>query len=239
MDAAETYAKKWAALEQEDVECLSDWLRTFRDKVRSRILRLRSTCGVINTTSAFVDPPIRECLDAIHDKYVVVPADKASNNIIFVCKRYYIQCLMDELKLYSDESNTTYSLSTLSEREIFQNHSSVLNEFGIRLACDDKVLPLLYWIPKIHKNPYKQRFIAGSSRCTTKRLSQLLTTILSTIKGGLVRYCDKVYETSGVNQMWILKNSEEYLLFRPIKAGILLSVHLIFQLCIQPPPAPR
>ena len=77
--------------------------------------------------------------------------------------------------------------------------------------CDDNVLPHLYWIPKIHKNPYKQRFIAGSSKCTTKRLSQLLTIILTTIKSGLVRYCDKVYETSGLNQMWILKNSKELL----------------------------
>ena len=103
MDAVETYAKKWAALEDEErVECLSDWLRTVRDKVRSRISHLRSSCAVINTTSDFDDPSIRECLDALHDKYVVVPADKASNNIIFVCKQYCIQCLMDELKINSD-----------------------------------------------------------------------------------------------------------------------------------------
>ena len=76
---------------------------------------------------------------------------------------------------------------------------------------NDKVLPKLYWIPKLHKNPFKQRFIAGSSKCTTKHLSQLLTVILSTIKNGLFRYCDKVYETSGLNQMWLLKYSKKLL----------------------------
>ena len=28
-------------------------------------------------------------------------------------------------------------------------------------------VPKLYWIPKLHKNPYKQRFIAGSAKCST------------------------------------------------------------------------
>ena len=93
MDAAEAYAKKWAAHEKE-VGCLSDRLRTVRDKVKSHISRLRSSHTVINTTSDFDDPSVWECLDALRDKYVVVPADKASNNIIFVCKNYYIQCLV-------------------------------------------------------------------------------------------------------------------------------------------------
>jgi hypothetical protein len=28
-------------------------------------------------------------------------------------------------------------------------------------------LPYLYWIPKLHKTPYKERYIAGSSTCST------------------------------------------------------------------------
>ena len=46
-------------------------------------------------------------------------------------------------------------------------------------------LPLLHWIPKLHKDPYKQRFIAGSSNCSTKALSKLLTSVLTTVKEGL------------------------------------------------------
>ena len=40
--------------------------------------------------SVFEDKEIAAKLADIHDKYVVVPADKASNNVIFDCKRYYI-----------------------------------------------------------------------------------------------------------------------------------------------------
>ena len=71
-------------------------------------------------------------------------------------------------------------------------------------------LPLLHWIPKLHTDPYKQRFIAGSSNCFTKALSKLLTSVFTTVKG-LQKYCDVVYSHSGINQMWILKNSKQLL----------------------------
>ena len=63
----------------------------------------------------------------------------------------------------------------------------------------------------MHKKPYKHRFIAGSSKCSTKPLSILLTKLLTHIKQGLQKYCETSYSRSGVNQMWILKNSKELL----------------------------
>ena len=50
--------------------------------------------------------------------------------------------------------------------------------FGISLPEEDIDLSKLYWIPKLHKNPYKQRYIAGSAKSSTKPLSQILTRIL-------------------------------------------------------------
>ena len=86
-------------------------------------------------------------------------------------------------------------------------------------------LPSLYWIPKLHKDPYKQRFIAGSAKCSTKPLSILLTSILTTVKDGLKKYCDVIYSRSGINQMWILKNSKE--LLENLNSNSLASVHSI------------
>ena len=60
-------------------------------------------------------------------------------------------------------------------------------------------LPTMYWIPKLHKNPYKARFIANSSSCTTTNLSKLLTSCLTAIKDHAIKYCNKVYEKSGIN----------------------------------------
>ena len=58
---------------------------------------------------------------------------------------------------------------------------------------------------------YTQRFIAGSSNCSTIPLSILLTKLLTHIKQGLRKYCETAYSRSGINQMWILKNSKELL----------------------------
>ena len=61
----------------------------------------------------------------------------------------------------------------------------------------------------MHTNPYTHRFIVDSSKCSTKPLSILLTKLLTHIKQCLQKYCETAYSRSGVNQMWIRKNSKE------------------------------
>ena len=66
-------------------------------------------------------------------------------------------------------------------------------------------------LPKLHKRPYKARFIANSSPCTTTELSKLLNSCLTAIKAKVVKYCETVYERSGKNMFWPTKNSGEVL----------------------------
>ena len=113
----------------------------------------------------------------------------------------------------------------MTKSEILIDHRSVLSSFGVNTKDDDIDLPSLYWIPKLHKDPYKQRFIAGSSSCSTKPLSKLLTSILTTVKDGLKKYSDVIYSHSGINQMWILKNSKE--LLDNLQSHSLTSIHSI------------
>jgi hypothetical protein len=54
---------------------------------------------------------------------------------------------------------------------------------------------------------YKERYIAGSSTCSTKELYIHLTKILSAVKEGQQKYCETVSLRSGINHMWILKKS--------------------------------
>ena len=67
------------------------------------------------------------------------------------------------------------------------------------LAEDKERLPTFHWLPKLHKQPYKPRFIANSSSCTTTELSKLLTSYLTTLKTHVIQYCEKVYKRSGKN----------------------------------------
>ena len=47
------------------------------------------------------------------------------------------------------------------------------DNFGLFVDEDHSKLPTLYWLPKLHKRPYKSRFIANSSECTTNEFSIL------------------------------------------------------------------
>ena len=57
----------------------------------------------------------------------------------------------------------------------------------------------------------KHHFIAGSSKCTTKQLSSLLTKILTVIKTGIEKYGSIKTSHTGANNMWVLKNSTNLL----------------------------
>ena len=72
-------------------------------------------------------------------------------------------------------------------------------------------LPTLYWLPKLHKRPYKARFITISSSCTTTVLSKLLTSCLTAVKKHRIIYYDTVYERDGINYFWSIKNSNDVL----------------------------
>ena len=63
-------------------------------------------------TSVFKEPDVAN--HCVHDKYVVVPADKAHNNIVFVCIQYYIKILQSEVDV-ENISNKTYLATTLSK----------------------------------------------------------------------------------------------------------------------------
>ena len=105
---------------------------------------------------------------------------KAPNNIIIICKRYYIETLIKELGLDNCSTPTvdsTYTSCRMSSEHIVNTHDTSMKSLGIELSDSDKRLPYLTYIrPPSCINLH--RFIDGSSNCTTKQLSSLLTKIL-------------------------------------------------------------
>ena len=83
------------------------------------------------STSIFKDPTVAKHMSLLHDKYVIVFAYKAPNNIVFVYKSHYIEYLIKGLCIDNSLRNPTYTPTTLTEGEILDNHWSVLCSFGI------------------------------------------------------------------------------------------------------------
>ena len=91
--------------------------------------------------SIFKDPNVAKHLSLLHNKYVIVSADKTTNNIVFVCKSHYIDCLIKELGIDNSLVNPTYTSKTLTKEEILDNHRSVFGSFGISTKDEELDLP--------------------------------------------------------------------------------------------------
>jgi hypothetical protein len=90
MDSVEDYARQWAKREKEDLDILSEWVKSVRSLIQIRIKKLSGSMSS-HSTSIFKDPNVAKHLYLLHDKYVIVSDEKAPNNI--VCKSHYIDCL--------------------------------------------------------------------------------------------------------------------------------------------------
>ena len=84
---------------------------------------------------------VKACLSDLHYKYVFVPADKAPNNIIIICKRDYIETLIKELGLDNcspPAGNSTCTSCKMSSEDIVNTHDSFMKSLDIELSDDDK-----------------------------------------------------------------------------------------------------
>ena len=116
LDSVEEYARLWAKNEDVEIDTLSEWVKSVMSLVNRRVSVLSRTMSCRHE-SVFDDQDVAAELAEIHEKFVVVPADKASNNI---CKTHYINCLMEELGMSTMTGNRTYNLTAMSKKEFYK-----------------------------------------------------------------------------------------------------------------------
>ena len=85
----------------------------------------------------------------------MVPADKAANNVVVVVYRlHYINTLKQELNGAKANEETS-----IDEKTVVYSHSNEIpNKFAVDVKERQDRLPTMYWLPKLHKRPYKARF---------------------------------------------------------------------------------
>ena len=159
-----------------ELDTLSEWIKSISDVLERRIQRLKSI--KIRHESIFNDPNVVRELIRLHESFVIVPADKVSNNCIFVCKKYCVVIPIEEPGLHLLPGNHTYNLKKFLHQRFLDNHKSIIIAFGIQTHDEELDLLYIFWIPKMQKYPYKHRFIAGSLKYWSKPLSILPTKLL-------------------------------------------------------------
>ena len=87
MNTVEVYARSWTKAESADVRFLDGWKEY---EVLSSVKLIGHLRNRMSTkyASIFKDPDFNSELFKIHDNFIFVPPNKASNNIVFVLTLY-------------------------------------------------------------------------------------------------------------------------------------------------------
>ncbi len=183
----------------------------FTDLANKRMASLSKHTGTKTTPLTGAD---WKYLRKFQEKFVIVPADKASDNYIFVCKHYYLQVLCKELGIaqhlgtFAVAGNGVYERVSLDLQSILRNHKAYASYLGFVSKPEDEVLPKIFAVPKLHKTPYKFRFIAGAHKSSIKKPSLLLHRILQFLRKHFRNYAAIASRRTGKRFFWSVDNSE-------------------------------
>ena len=84
------------------------------------------------------------CLEKLQQQFVLVPIDKASNNIVFICKYFYIRRILDEVGVTSLPSNT-YNKCDKDIQSIIENNIQICDKFRLKVEERYETLSIMYW----------------------------------------------------------------------------------------------
>ena len=105
------------------------------EKVNKKLKNLKSKLKFSKVKQKLKDPEVIFYL-TILQKYVMCPIDEAANNIIFICKSFYVQVFLKELDLLTTTSNTYQQVNDTLYNIRHQNNT--LDDSNIGLKNDDK-----------------------------------------------------------------------------------------------------
>ena len=141
-EAVDQYALQWAKQEIVELSVLPSSKEMVKGQIEKRISKLKQNFKQ-PTGKVLQNVDVKACLSDLHNKYVFVSVDKAPNNIIIICKRYF-ETLIKELGLdncSTPTGNSTCTSCQMSSEDIVNTHDSFIKSLGIEVSDNYKRLP--------------------------------------------------------------------------------------------------
>ena len=189
---------------------IASWKDEILSKVDTKVASLRRKIKFNKIKPVLNRSEVQDYLRHLHSKFVLVPIDKAANNIAFVCKRYYVEVILKEIGVL-DTASDTYFRSDFLKNEIINANVEYSKSLKLEVTEKEKDLPIMYWTPKKHKQPTGKRFIIASKICSTKKLSKAVSQVFKLIYHQVENYHLKAKFLSNYNKFWVIQNSEPIL----------------------------
>ena len=161
--ALNDFGNRWCKRESVKCNAMNEWKLSIFNIVDKRIKFYSQNTNLLPPEPKSSFRHLKLGIKEFHRKNVLVPADKAANNVVVVFRLHYINTLKQELN-----GTKAYEETSIDEKSVFYSHSNEIpNKFAVYVKERQDRLPTMYWLPKLHKIPYKARFIANSRSCTT------------------------------------------------------------------------
>ena len=104
-----------------------------------KITNLKSYIKCHRTNRVLEQSDVGEYLKELHTKYVLVPIDKAANNIAIICKKFYVSVILKEIGIIGP-GNETYERSDENSEEIIQNNLEYNERLHLKNNAKDNCL---------------------------------------------------------------------------------------------------
>lgn len=199
----DSYIDSIAKTTKMSINSFSKWKKSILDACNKKLTKLKP----YEYNIILVKEDVKYCLERLHKDFVIIPVDKASCNVTFVCKNYYMQILTKEITQSSAFTETTESVQDISD-----SCKQFLGNYGIKSS--NHRIPFLYWTAKMHKSPISSRFITSGVDTITSELS---TNVSSCLKI-LLKFAknSKTYKFEGqpnINNISIIDNRDKVINF--------------------------
>ena len=189
-----------------DITEFDEWKSKIIETVEERSKVCKKKLNFRKVSPLLQDEETQKYLKEIHEKFVMVPIDKATNNIAFICKKYYIDRILKEIGLDGTPS-TTYEISNQNSETINSINFELCERLYLNIPKDSDTLPIMYWIPKLHKTPTGARFIIAAKKCSIKPLSKAISRVFKLIFKQIESFHAKSKFYSNYNLFWVIQNS--------------------------------
>ena len=200
----------WCNKENVAQDCISAWFQEFVAIVTEETDNLKNKyVNDLRRSSIFNNSNASRELKYLHEHFIFCPIDKATKNVAIICKKYYIDNILEECK-----NNTGINISNLNV-EIINKNVTKFCKSVLNFDTDPEIssIPHMVASPKFHKPILKMRYIVSYAKCSIKLLAKYLTQGLKAIYKEIVSYCkcNMLFKVTGVKRNWIILNNNPIL----------------------------
>jgi hypothetical protein len=209
----DNYIEKVSEKEKIDVSRFDQWRRYMNHFLEERIRFLKNRGTQPEHTDIIFEGGQRRALNDIQKKFVIASVDKASQNYILICKKFYLMQICRILGIAGANAVTdVYEKYDVAHDVIIDRLKNESIAFGVEPSTFGEELPYIRLTPKCHKTPTDFRTIIASKVAITKCVSHTVSLALSLVLKRLRQHCNisRRYR-NGINAFWIINDNKPIL----------------------------